>query len=124
MLQLRHDDLIALAGKDEEEILGHPFPEYREGFARQIGRAPFAVARVHVEFKEDVEMRLGDVSAGDVAELKPFLSLRALLAQVLALRRREFSEKRLVVRITAIDEVELLVGADQPAIGFEYLVPK
>ena len=33
----------------------------------------------------------------------------ALLAQVLALRRREFREKRLVVRIAAIDEVELLI---------------
>ena len=87
-----------------------------EEFARQIGLAPFAPAGVHVEFEEHVPMRFGDVASGQPIEFDAALANSgALLAQILALRRRQFAEEFIEAAIAAILPVKLLVGAQQIA---------
>ena len=49
-----------LLGEDEQDLIGHGLAKQAETLPREIGRAPFARPRVHVEGKEGVEMRLGE----------------------------------------------------------------
>ena len=64
---------------------------------------------------EGVEMVLGDGVAGEVDEGEAVLCLCALLAQVLALGRREGGEEIVKALVTVIHPAELLVGARQEA---------
>src|SRR5262245_65066013 len=61
-IERARDIAVRALGEDEHHALGHACSEQAEALPGQIGRAPFARTRIHVEGKEGVEMRLGDVA--------------------------------------------------------------
>src|SRR5262245_37430050 len=62
-IERARDIAVPALGENERHALRHACRKQAEALPRQIGRAPFARAGVHVEGEEGVEMRLGDVAA-------------------------------------------------------------
>jgi hypothetical protein len=56
-------------GEHEQDLSGHGFAEQAEAAPREIGRAPFARAGVHVEREERIPMGLGEVTPGHPFDL-------------------------------------------------------
>jgi len=46
----------------QQDLLRHGLADAAEEIAGEIGRAPFAAARVHIEFEEAVPMGFGDIA--------------------------------------------------------------
>src|SRR5690606_32761923 len=109
----RARDMASVAPRhDEQYALRHALADQAEEFAREIGAAPFAAARVHVEGEEGVPVILGDAASrhpfhGDAV----FQRALALLADHLALARGQIGQKIFERGITAIVPVELLIRA-------------
>ena len=88
--------------------------------AVEIGPAPFARARIHVEGEERVPMRLGDVASGEPFDGDAVRQRVAALApDRLALARGERGEKILEAPVAVVEPVELLVVAAQKALRVE-----
>ena len=100
-----------LRRKDKQQVVGHTLAQQGKGLAGQIGRPPFAAARVHVEDEERIEMLFGYFVSAQMHKLQPLLSLLPLLAQILAFGRREVIQKISERMIVFILPVELLVCA-------------
>ena len=68
----RPGDGAALAlGKHEQDLIAHGLADQAEELPREIGRAPFARAGIHVEGEEGVPMGLGEIGARDPLDLDP-----------------------------------------------------
>ena len=119
----RAGDGAAIAlGHDQKNMIAHRRADFREKFAGQIGRAPFARARIRVEMKKRVPMGFLDVGAGQKLDRDAVRqSLLALTPDHLALAGREIGEKSVEIRVALIDEMKLLPGALQEAARAERL---
>src|SRR6476646_5843337 len=100
----------------EQHLVGHAVTQQAETFAREIGRAPFARAGVHIKGEERIEMGFGQLTPGH-----PFYRdaggqrLAPLLTHGLTLARGERAEKFVEARIALVLPVELLIGAFEEA---------
>jgi len=69
------DGRLVPEGHDQGDTVGHGRAVAGEEVARQIRPAPLAVAGVHVEVEEGVPTGLGQVGAGQDADVEPGLRL-------------------------------------------------
>ena len=72
---------------DEQNIIGHSGANLVEKRTRQIGCAPFSVARVDVKLEKLVPMFVGQISPGNLLDLYAVIDgAGAFLFEVLRLR--------------------------------------
>jgi hypothetical protein len=80
------DPAAFVAHHDQQDVFRHGFADSRKELAGEVGRAPFAPARVQVETVEVVPVLFGDVAACEPDDLQPGLVHRlAFFPDVLAL---------------------------------------
>ena len=120
-IERARDRLVAIEGEHQQQRIAHAFGKQIEGFARQIGRSPFARAGVLIEYPERVPVLGPDRVAAQ--PLDPHLGLRrrALLAQGAALARGEFAQESVEIVVPAIAPVILDIAPGHPARPFEQL---
>ena len=99
---------------DQNHRIAHPLAEQAEERAREIGDAPFPAAGLPVEGEEGVPMALRDVGARQGLDGEPGLGDdAALLADLLALARRQAVEEIVETAVTLVAPVELHPRAPQ-----------
>src|ERR1700744_5320533 len=104
--------MAAAPRHDQEDLVRHAGADAAEEFAGEIGLSPFSATGVHIELKEAVPMRFGDITAGEPVEGDPFIRhRRALLAQIFALGGRQLAQELAEIAVAAIAPVKLPVRA-------------
>ncbi len=107
------DPLAVAAGQHQQHLVRHPLAEQREECPVQIGRPPLARAGVGVEPVEGVPVVLGDLRAGEGADLGRRLGVAALAADGLAPARAQSRQVVVEVAIAGVQPMVLLILAQQ-----------
>ena len=109
-------------GHDEKHPFRHGGADQREEAAVQIRPAPLPRSGVHVERVEGVPVFFAKVSPRDVLDRDAGCQrIPAFALDRLALARCEGRQEIIEAAVAVVDEVELLIGPLQPALGSESL---
>ncbi len=109
------DEAACAPGHHQHDAIAHLLADDREEGAVEVGRAPFARARVHVEGEKGIPGCFGEIGAGEAQNLDAACGLAPLALDHLAPARGERGEEIVEGRVAVVEPVKLAVVAGEEA---------